>query len=118
MASAGDVNGDGYDDVVVGAPGYDDDATANEGAVFVYLGSAGGLGTTSAWMAETDSWDARLGHFRSSAGDVNGDGYDDVVAGASGYSRGRGAHGGQGVRVPRVGERSRREAAWTAQSEP
>jgi FG-GAP repeat len=47
VASAGDVNGDGFDDVMVGASRYDHGQT-DEGAAFVYNGSAVGL-----LMAET-----------------------------------------------------------------
>lgn len=44
MDGAGDVNGDGYDDVVVAALLYESDtATGNEGRIFVYHGSADGL---------------------------------------------------------------------------
>ncbi|NOY23995.1 MAG: hypothetical protein GXO70_10865, partial [Acidobacteria bacterium] len=47
VSSAGDVNGDGYGDVIVGAPYYDN-GQSNEGRAFVYLGSASGLSTTAA----------------------------------------------------------------------
>jgi Ca2+-binding RTX toxin-like protein len=50
VGSAGDVNGDGFDDVIVGAWQYDHGQT-DEGAVWLYLGSSGGLATSSAWMA-------------------------------------------------------------------
>ena len=43
VATAGDVNGDGYTDVIVGAPRYDNGQT-NEGRAYVYLGSALGAG--------------------------------------------------------------------------
>ena len=46
VATAGDVNGDGYDDVIVGAPFYSDGA-AREGRALVYLGSASGLAAAS-----------------------------------------------------------------------
>jgi hypothetical protein len=82
VASAGDVNGDGYGDVAVGAYGYDGGAT-DAGAAFVYLGSANGLTTTAAWIAESDQADALYGYSMASAGDVNGDGYGDVVVGAA-----------------------------------
>src|SRR5262245_65245191 len=45
VGTAGDVNGDGYDDVIVGATGYDN-GQSNEGRAFVYYGSASGLSTT------------------------------------------------------------------------
>ncbi|MCB9652499.1 MAG: FG-GAP repeat protein, partial [Deltaproteobacteria bacterium] len=70
VASAGDVNGDGYDDVVVGAHRYDN-GQFGEGAVFLYLGSAAGLSATPAWTAEADRGGAWLGSTVASAGDVN-----------------------------------------------
>ena len=39
VASAGDVNGDGYADVIVGAPGYNDGVTGAVGRAYVFLGS-------------------------------------------------------------------------------
>ena len=79
--TAGDVNGDGYGDLIVGAPGWENDE-ANEGRVFVYFGSSSGLGASAAWTYETDQSEAWLGVAAATAGDVNGDGYSDVVAGA------------------------------------
>jgi hypothetical protein len=52
VASAGDVNGDGYADAMVGAYLHDD-GQADEGRAFVYLGSAAGLGAAAAWTAES-----------------------------------------------------------------
>jgi len=83
VSSAGDVNGDGYDDVIVGAYGSDLKATS-VGAAFIYYGGPS-MSTTSTYniyleYASTD--DAYFGSSVSSAGDVNGDGYDDVVVGA------------------------------------
>jgi hypothetical protein len=92
VGSAGDVNGDGYSDVIVGAPRYDL-ASTNQGAAFVYLGNAtGNLGSTpgSAYrqlsMAQAD---AAVGTMVSSAGDVDGDGFDDVLAAATGFDGGQ-----------------------------
>jgi hypothetical protein len=80
VSSAGDVNGDGFGDLMVGAPGWDGGST-NEGLVSLYLGSGSGLETTAAWTAESDLDEGRLGMSVSSAGDVNGDGYSDVILG-------------------------------------
>jgi hypothetical protein len=81
VASAGDVNGDGYDDVIVGAP-YANNGQVMEGRVYVYYGSSDGLKPLPDWIYETDSVEAELGWAVASAGDVNGDGFDDVIAGA------------------------------------
>lgn len=84
VASAGDVNGDGYDDVIVGA-WHHDGGQNDEGRAYVYLGSATGLAATAAWTAEPDQAGALYGVSVASAGDVDGDGYDDVIVGSSGY---------------------------------
>ncbi len=80
VSSAGDVNGDGYADVIVGAPYYDN--YTDSGLALLYLGSPVGLATTSAWSVMGDRYSEYFGYSVSSAGDVNGDGYGDVVVGA------------------------------------
>ncbi len=90
VSSAGDVNGDGYSDVIVGANGYDN-GESNEGAAFVYYGSSSGLSTTADWMGESDQASAFYGNSVSSAGDVNGDGYSDIIVGSWFYNGADGA---------------------------
>ncbi|MBN2483307.1 MAG: FG-GAP repeat protein [Candidatus Omnitrophica bacterium] len=90
--SAGDVNADGYSDVLVGAAGWDN-GEAGEGAAYLYYGSAGGLSAVSDWMVEGDSVDANLGWVVATAGDVNGDGFSDVVIGLPGYENGEAIEG-------------------------
>ncbi len=94
VAGAGDVNGDGYADVIVGASGYDD-GQSNEGAAFVFHGSASGIIGNSPATANaaltSDLSGIGFGISVAGAGDVNGDGYADVIVGASGYSAGAGA---------------------------
>ena len=51
--SAGDVNGDGYGDLLVGADTYDH-GEADEGRAIVYYGSATGLSPTPNWSAESN----------------------------------------------------------------
>jgi hypothetical protein len=82
---AGDVNGDGYDDVIIGA-WLCDSGQLNEGKAFVYLGGPGGLAATPAWTGESDSEGAVYGYFCTGAGDLNDDGYDDIVVGARRFS--------------------------------
>ena len=82
VSSAGDVNGDGFDDVLVGAPAYDT-AVTDGGAVFLFYGSAIGLAAAPDWFAEFNTEaGARFGEAVASAGDVNGDGFGDIIVGA------------------------------------
>ena len=92
VATAGDVNGDGYSDVIVGADGYDN-GNQKEGRAFVYHGSATGLSATANWTAESDQDSAYFGNSVSTAGDVNGDGYSDIIIGARSYSNGQSKEG-------------------------
>jgi hypothetical protein len=87
VATAGDVNNDGFADVIVGAPGYNN-GQMFEGRAFVYLGTAGGLATSATWMTESNYAGAVFGHSVATAGDVNGDGFSDVIVGAYGYDNG------------------------------
>ncbi len=81
LASAGDVNGDGYDDVTIGAFGYDDSAKTNTGAARIYFGGAS-MDSLFDVILKGEGADDHFGISVSSAGDVNGDGYDDVIVGA------------------------------------
>lgn len=114
VAGAGDVNGDGYADVIVGAHGFSN-GQSSEGKVFVYHGGPGGLSATAAWTKETDQADSSLGHSVATAGDVNGDGYADVIVGAMNFSNGQFTEGRANVYVgSRLGLENL--AYWTAES--
>src|SRR5439155_13951577 len=80
VSSAGDVNGDGYADVIVGA--YLNDAGGTDaGRAYVYYGGPGADAVADLTLTGAAAGDS-FGYSVSSAGDVNGDGYADVIVGA------------------------------------
>jgi len=83
VSSAGDVNGDGFADAIIGARAVDN----YHGAAFVYLGGANGLSTTPITTIAAPSGGS-FGWSVASAGDLNSDGYADVVVGAPYVSKG------------------------------
>jgi len=92
VSNAGDINKDGFSDILVGAPYYDASAS-NEGVVMIYKGSAGGLVTNSPYIFKLDQAEANLGISVAMAGDVNGDGYSDMLAGAHQFDNGQSNEG-------------------------
>jgi hypothetical protein len=92
VACAGDVNADGYADVLVGAPLYDG-TFADEGRVTLHLGGATGIDPTPAWTGFGGQAGAEFGRSLSGIGDVDGDGYTDVLVGAPGFSNGEAGEG-------------------------
>ncbi|MFN7698633.1 MAG: hypothetical protein ACK5U8_12100 [Deltaproteobacteria bacterium] len=83
VAGAGDLNGDGYADLVVGAYETTPVGLGESGAASVFHGSVTGLGATPTITLVGGVDEAFLGCSVASAGDVNGDGFSDLVIGAS-----------------------------------
>lgn len=81
VSTAGDVNGDGYSDVIIGANGN----SSFRGKAYIFFGGA--IMNNASDVVMTGEEDNYLfGVSVSSAGDVNGDGYSDVIVGAKGYT--------------------------------
>jgi hypothetical protein len=79
---AGDVNGDGFDDVIVGAP-QNSAGGGIAGRAYVFFGGPG-ADAVADLILTGESSPSRLGGSVSGAGDVNGDGFADVIVGARG----------------------------------
>ncbi len=77
VSGAGDVDGDGYDDLIIGAP-FNSAAGSNAGRAYVYSGQTEALLYTFTGEAAGDNF----GWSVSGAGDVNADGFADIIVGA------------------------------------
>jgi hypothetical protein len=93
VSSAGDVNGDGFDDLIIGAINADPNGISFAGQSYVVFGSNSGFGTgldlstldgSKGFAINGIATNDFSGYSVSSAGDVNGDGFDDLIIGAQG----------------------------------
>jgi len=104
VASAGDVNGDGIDDIIIGAAGADPNGEFSAGESYVVFGSNAGFSASLDLSTLDGSNGFRLDGINSgdesgvsvaSAGDVNGDGIDDIIIGAQDGDPGRNSNAGE-----------------------
>ena len=103
VASAGDVNGDGYGDLIVGESAQRDPARP-PGAAYVFLGRSDGM-LGSPFVLRGLAMGDRFGHSVAAIGDQNADGYGDCAVGAPYGSGGYGTitvYGGAPVGPPYV----------------
>lgn len=92
VADAGDVNGDGFADVIVGAPFGDPNSANGAGETYVVFGALGGIGPSfdldnidgqAGFVIQGAAQSDRSGDSVAGLGDINGDGLDDIVVGAT-----------------------------------
>ena len=115
VAGAGDVNGDGFGDLIVGAHGYQ----TSTGRAYVYAGCAGGPQATAIFTATGEAANNHFGRSVNGAGDVNGDGLGDAAVGAYGVvGKAYVYHGDATVGVWRPRSNWRRLWAAAASSRP
>ncbi|MBN2487074.1 MAG: FG-GAP repeat protein, partial [Bacteroidales bacterium] len=81
VSSAGDINGDGFDDVLVGARMYN----SNTGRAYIFYGGSS-MDNVADMIIAGETAGINFGNSVSSAGDVNGDGFDDIIVGAQNYN--------------------------------
>lgn len=86
VSAAGDLNGDGYDDVVVGAE-RNDSGGADAGRVYIHFGGSV-VDAVADLVITGPGMNADFGTSVANAGDVNGDGHPDLIVGAYGFPGG------------------------------
>jgi hypothetical protein len=81
VSNAGDTNNDGYDDVVIGAPEYDNGGSSDEGRAYIFNGGSSMDTTVDVTLSGESVAGDKFGFSVSYAGNIDNDNYDDVVIG-------------------------------------
>ncbi|MBO87262.1 MAG: hypothetical protein CL927_18090 [Deltaproteobacteria bacterium] len=81
VTGVGDLNGDGYADVAIGAPSWGDETLPGAGRVYVHLGGPDGLDPVPNRVLSGAASNDRMGAALVGPGDINGDGLDDLAVG-------------------------------------
>ena len=103
VSGAGDINGDGFDDVIIGADRADPDGIENAGESYIVFGASefdpslelSSLNNRNGFVIEGIDQGDYSGDSVSGAGDVNGDGFDDIIIGAPGADANRNENAGE-----------------------
>jgi hypothetical protein len=86
VAGVGDINGDTFDDVLIGSPGAKNSEDVVVGCAYLYAGSPDGLELTPLWQQCGDQQYGQFGYAVAAAGDINDDGYADILVSMPNYS--------------------------------
>jgi len=92
VTKVGDFNSDGFNDLAVSLPQYGTSPLINQGRILVYLGNSTGINSTPYYSYETNIAGSKAAYV-SFAGDLNHDGFNDLIAGCPQLSNGEAAEG-------------------------
>ena len=85
LAMVGDADGNGYDDLLIGAPGHNNASGNSTGSVFLHTGFATGLNPIPFWSESGETIDGLYGAHVEAVGDVNNDGFSDMIVSEMGW---------------------------------